>query len=286
MNEDKKPAPKIESIEHKGRTIRVEFRTTATPKQAYKAWADPEKIAHWFPDRAEGKAEVGATIYWIFDKFNYRIPYEVLRAESGKSFAINWEAPAGRDPGILEVTISRQGGETIVSLVNSGFREGADWNDEYKGVDSGWRMALAMLKLYLEKYFGKPRSSFLAMRPAKYTLQQLLRFQRRADGLSAWLCASGSIANVGESYAMTLQTGGSMTGRVLAITKSEVQLSWEEIRGAIGLKAFNMGPQKMVGIHGCGWGMSAERAQEIENQMDAALERLAAALGSITAASA
>ena len=77
-----------------------------------------------------------------------------------------------------------------------------------------------------------------------------------------------------------------MTGRVLAITKSEVQLSWEEIRGAIGLKAFNMGPQKMVGIHGCGWGMSAGRAQEIEKQMDAALERLAAALGSITAASA
>jgi uncharacterized protein YndB with AHSA1/START domain len=49
-------------IEHTGKVIRAEIRTKATPQQAYDAWADPEKIAHWFPDRAEGKAEPGATI--------------------------------------------------------------------------------------------------------------------------------------------------------------------------------------------------------------------------------
>jgi hypothetical protein len=42
------------------------------------------KSAHWFPDRAEGKAEPGATITWIFDKFDCRIP-------------------AGRNPRIVEV---------------------------------------------------------------------------------------------------------------------------------------------------------------------------------------
>jgi hypothetical protein len=39
-----------------------------------------------------------------------------------------------------------------------------------------------------------------------------------------------------------------------------------------------MGPQKMLAVHGCGWGMSPERAKEIEQQMERALESLAQAL--------
>jgi uncharacterized protein YndB with AHSA1/START domain len=69
--------PEDKPIEQTGRILRAEIRTKATPQQAYDAWADPEKIAHWFPDRAEGQAEPGATITWIFDKFDHRIPYEV-----------------------------------------------------------------------------------------------------------------------------------------------------------------------------------------------------------------
>jgi activator of Hsp90 ATPase-like protein len=70
--------PEGQAIEQLGRIIRAEIRTKATPQQAYDAWADPERLAHWFPDRAEGKAEPGATITWIFDKFDCRIPCEVL----------------------------------------------------------------------------------------------------------------------------------------------------------------------------------------------------------------
>jgi uncharacterized protein YndB with AHSA1/START domain len=80
--------PEGKAIEHLGRIIRAEIRTKATPQQVYDAWADTEKIAHWFPDRAEGNAEPGATITWIFDKFDYRIPYEVLFARPEGKFAI------------------------------------------------------------------------------------------------------------------------------------------------------------------------------------------------------
>jgi uncharacterized protein YndB with AHSA1/START domain len=266
-------------IEHRGKIIRAEIRTSATPERAYEAWANPVKISHWFTDNAEGKAEVGATITWIFEKFNFRIPYEVVRAEAGKEFAVRWEPPPGYSAGVLDVTISREGGETVVRLVNSGFREGAEWNDEYEGVDSGWQMALSMLKLYLEKYYGEPRSAFLAMRPAEYTTEKLLPFHRTGDGLGKWLTTSGAFGEVGEAFRLSLKEGGRISGRVLAWTKSETQLSWDEIRGALGLKAFTMGPQKMIGVHGCGWGLSAERAREIEQQMERALERLAAELG-------
>jgi uncharacterized protein YndB with AHSA1/START domain len=262
-------------IEHKGRIIRAEIRTKATPQQAYDAWADPEKIAHWFPDRAEGKAEPGATITWIFDKFNYRIPYEVLIAEPAEKFAIRWNPPPGMNAGVLEVTISKEGGETVIRLVNSGFREGAEWDEEFEGTDSGWRMALALLKHYLENYYGTSRASFLVIRPAEFSFEQAVQLQRSAAGLRKWLTKSGEYGEVGEYFALELMEGGKASGRVLAKTKRETTLGWDEIHGVLELKAFSMGPQKMLCVRGCGWGLSAEKAKELEGQMERAVERLA-----------
>jgi len=268
--------PENKPIEHIGRMLRAEIRTKATPQQAYDAWADPEKIAHWFPDRAEGKAEPGATITWVFEKFNYRIPYEVLIAQPAEKFAIRWNPPPGMSAGVLEVTISKEGGETVIKLVNSGFREGAEWNEEFEGTDSGWRMALALLKHYLENYFGISRSSFLAMKSAEFSFDQIVPLHRTAAGLQKWLTKSGEYGEVGESFSLELQEGGKASGRVLAKTKRGTALSWNEIRGLLELKAFSMGPQKMLCVRGCGWGLSAEKAKELEAQMERAIERLAA----------
>jgi uncharacterized protein YndB with AHSA1/START domain len=270
--------PENKPIEHLGRIIRAEIRTKATTQQAYDAWADPEKIAHWFPDRAEGKAEPGATITWIFEKFNYRIPYEVLVVQPPEKFAIRWNPPPGMSAGILEVTIAKEGGETVIRLVNSGFREGAEWNEEFEGTDSGWRMALALLKHYLENYFGASRSSFLVMKPAEFSFEQAVQLQRTAAGLKKWLTKSGEYGEVGETFSLELQDGGRASGRVLAKTKRETTLSWDEIHGVLELKAFSMGPQKMLCVRGCGWGLSAERAKELEAQMEQAVERLSSAL--------
>ena len=275
--------PENKPIEHAGRIIRAEIRTAATPQQAYDAWADAEKIAHWFPDRAEGKAEPGATITWIFDKFNYRIPYEVLAAQPGEKFAIRWNPPTGMSAGLLEVTISKEGGETVIRLVNSGFREGSQWDEEFEGVDSGWRMALALLKHYLENYFGVARVSFLAMRPATFSFEQVVPLHRTEAGLKKWLTKSGAYGDVGQTFVLELQEGSKASGRVLAKSERETTLSWDEIHGALELKAFSMGPQKMLCLRGCGWGLSAEKAKELDAQMDRAVERLVAALMASTA---
>jgi uncharacterized protein YndB with AHSA1/START domain len=270
--------PENKPIEHIGRIIRAEVRTKATPQQAYDAWADPEKIAHWFPDRAEGKAEPGATITWIFDDFSYRIPYEVLIAEPAEKFAIRWNPPPGMNPGILEVTISKEGGETVIRLVNSGFREGAEWNDEFEGIDSGWRMSLAVLKHYLDNYFGSSRTSFQVMRPVDFSFEQVVQFYRTAAGLKKWLTKDGEYGEVGKSFVLELQEGGRVSGRVLARSNRESSLRWDEIHGVLELKAFSMGPQKLLCVRGCGWGLPVERAKELEGQMERAIERLRSAL--------
>jgi len=265
---------------HRGRTLRDEIRTSATPQQAWAAWTDAAKIAQWFVDRAEGAPEVGSTFVWEFERFGYKFPYQVIAAEAPHHFAL-LAAPPGREPGILEINIAREGGETVIRLVNSGFAEGAEWDEEYQGVVSGWKMCLGVLKHYLERHFGEERAQFLAMRPAQFSYEQLAPYYRDARLLAEWLGTSGGIGEVGDAVALKLHDGESLTGRVLARTGWEVAVSWEEVNGTLELKGFSMGPGKRtLGLRGFGWGMDPERAKAVEPRLAAALDRLAARLGS------
>ncbi|HEV3253043.1 MAG TPA: SRPBCC domain-containing protein [Candidatus Acidoferrales bacterium] len=276
------------TFEHRGRSIHAELRTTATPQQVWEAWANPENFAQWFVDRATGEPKVGSTFTWFFDKFQYVMPFEVIEAVPGERFVLRWSDPLlGRPPGMIDVTIAREGGVTVLRLVNSGFQEGAEWDEEYQGTVSGWQTALALLKLYLENYFGKPKTMIMALRPASYRYQQLLPLFTTPDGLGKWLTRSGAVGMPGDRCELALKDDGSVTGRVLAITRHEAALSWEEIHGALELKGFSMGPAgRMICVRVTSWGAAAARMAEIEQHMGTALERLAAVLGDTASLSA
>jgi len=274
---------KDEHQKHERRVIRDEIKTSASPQQAWEAWADPAKISQWFVDRAEGKAEVGADITWFFDKFNMELHYKVLEAVPGERFAILWPGPMP-PPGILEVIIEREGGETLIRLVNSGFREDAELNEEYEGVVSGWHTSLALLREYVENYFGEPRTNILVMQPAQFEYAQVARYFREPELLAKWLTKSGSVGDAGEACNLVLRSGEALTGRVIARTQHEVAVSWPEERATLELKSFSMGPQRVLGIRGSGWSMDAKRARAIEKQMTEAVARLAPELQSESAA--
>ena len=263
------------TFEHKGRIIRAEIRTSATPQQAWEAWADPQKIAAWFVDRAAGEAKPGGIMTWFFDDFGYQLPYKVVDAIPGSLFVLKWDPPQG-DSGILEVRIAQEGGATVVRLINSGFREDAKWNDEYEGVNSGWQTALALLKEYLENYFGRSKKTVMILRPASYTYDQHREYFLDPAKLSKWLTVSGAIGRPGEACELVLRDGGKLSGRVLAVTKWEAALSWKEISGALELKGFSMGPQKMLGVRVTLWNSESAANSEIKARMEAAVERLAA----------
>jgi uncharacterized protein YndB with AHSA1/START domain len=273
-------------IEHKGRVIEDEIRTSATPRQVWEAWTDPVKLAQWFVDKASGEAKVGGTMTWEFERFGYVIPYEVVEAVPEKYFVLRWNPPEGKgNPGILEVNIEYRGGQTVMRLVNSGMREDAGWNEEYEGIVSGWKMALAVLKHYLENYFGNPKAYFFGMRPAQFSYEQLMPYYVTEAGLAKWLTKSGKIGKPGERCELVLQAGGKITGNVLAVSAREVAVSWEEMNGVFELKAFAMGPAgRVLSFWGRGWDLDAARAKEIEGRMEKALERLSEALGTATIA--
>jgi len=273
--------------EHTGRVIRAEIRTTATPQQTWEAWADSAKIAGWFVDRAAGEAKPGGTMTWFFDSFGYVLPYQVVDAVPGKLFVLKWEPPQGQgNAGILEVTIARDGGETLVRLVNSGFREGVQWEEEYEGVNSGWRMALSLLKEYLEHYFGRAKATETVLRPAAFEYARMRGVFLEAPNLAEWLTAPGSpgIGKVGDACRLTLRDGGTLTGRVLEITNTEVALSWGEISGTLELKAFAMGPQRMLGVRVMSWTLDADALKRAVAKLEPAVGRLAAIFSAPAAA--
>jgi uncharacterized protein YndB with AHSA1/START domain len=261
-------------FEHKGRVIRAEMETSATPQQAWEAWADPEKIAQWFVDRASGEAKSGGTMTWFFDNFGYVLPFKVLDAVPGELFVLKWDPPEGIS-GLLEVRITREGGSTLVRLIQSGFREDAKWDEEYEGTASGWQMALAILRHYLENYLGHAKKQLLLIRPAAFDYTQLRPYFLDASKLSEWLTTAGSIGNVGDPCHLALRDAGKLTGRVLAVTKREVALSWEEIGGTLDLKGFSMGPQRVLGVRCFSWTKTAGEMKQLESQLGAAVERLA-----------
>jgi hypothetical protein len=75
-----------------------------------------------------------------------------------------------------------------------------------------------------------------------------------------------------------LQNGATVRGTVLDVTRQEAAVSWDDENLALELKAFSMGPQRMVAVRATGWGVSEERMAALETELDAAVERLARAM--------
>jgi uncharacterized protein YndB with AHSA1/START domain len=246
-----------------GRTIETSTRIKTTPQRAWEAWADPDQIANWFVDRAEGRAAPGEVMTWIFDAFNYRQPVPIEEATPGQAFVIgsgDRPGPHGH-PYLLEITIASDRGETTVRLVNSGFREETGFDDEFDGVVSGWTMALATLKHWLERFPERRRTHRIVMEPAAYTRAPLRPFYATATG-RGWLAP--------------LMPAGAP---VLADTGREVLLGWDARDAVLGLKAFTMGPQSMLALDLSAWSDRPFDVAGVDSEMREALARLRARLG-------
>jgi uncharacterized protein YndB with AHSA1/START domain len=251
--------------QHHGRVIHTSIRMKTTPMKAWEAWADPQKIANWFVDRAEGTATPGSTMKWFFDSFGYAMDVPIAEADPGRSFVVSSGDHPGPDglPYLMEITIEKDGGETVMNLVNSGFSEAPEKDEKARGVDSGWQMALATMKLWLERYPMRARRHEIVVRPASYEAGRLHELFATARGRSLWL--EPDIASAGE---------------VLCDTGTEVLLSWDSRDAAIGLKAFAMGPQQMVALDYSCWPAEGEvdDADASKARLTRALDRLVDAI--------
>ena len=259
-----------------------EIRTTAGPRQAWAAWAEPDKIAGWFADRARGEPVPGGKLVHVFSSFGMELEYDVLEAEPGKLLVLQGRSPMGFEFR-QEIRIEVEDGETVIHLTHSGFGDDADWGDEYEGIDSGWKLALALLRHYLENHFGKERTVFLVMRPTALSYDAAQPYFRGREGLRRWLVGDGSLEDLapGDELRLTLRDGGTISGRVLADSGREIALSWDEIDGALELKIFPAGPEgRMVALRGSSWRLAEEEMQQLAAKLEPAVARLAEGVAS------
>src|SRR4029450_3501507 len=124
-----------------------------------------------------------------------------------------------------EVKIERDGGETRVTLVNSGFLDGSEWDEEFESIVSGGTHSLSLLEQDVEDCHGRPKTTMLLMQPASYGYSSLLPFYGTAEGLDRWLTTSAVIGDTGGSCVLRLHDGRTVTGRVLSKTGWEMALS-------------------------------------------------------------
>ena len=273
---------------HVGPVVEKEIGIDATPEDVWDAWAEPEGIARWFVDRAEGRMEAGATVTWIFETFGYRLPIEVYEAVRGRTLVFGGEPP-DRPPALQEVHVRQEGGSTLLRLANSGFLEGDE--EGFAGVDSGWEMALATLKHQLERYPGRSRLHHFVMRPARFEYEDVVPLFTTAEGLDRWLATGVEVAPAPAEPGSRVTVPASdelpagLRGEVLARTPWEVLLSWPEQDGVLGLKAFKMGPERAVALDFSSWpekgaeaGVGEAVGEELRTALDRAVERLAAAV--------
>lgn len=271
---------------HVGPVVRKEIAIDATPEEVWEAWAEPAGIERWFVDRAEGRMEAEATVTWIFETFDYRLPIDVYESQRGRKLVFGGEPP-DRPPALQEVHIRQEGGSTLLRLANSGFLE--DDEEGKAGVDSGWEMALATLKHQLERYPGRTRLHHLAMRPARFEYADLVPLFTTAEGLGRWLAAGAEVAPSPAELGSRVQVPASgelpagLRGEVLARAPWEVLLSWPELDGVLGLKGFRMGEHRAVALDFSAWpteGAGEGVSDEVRRALDRATERLAAAVTS------
>jgi uncharacterized protein YndB with AHSA1/START domain len=265
-------------FEHSGRVIRDEMRISASPETVYRAWADPDSISAWFVQRMQGRMEVGETVTWHWDRSGPGMSQRVLVADPPRRLVTAMDLPQGVS--YLEVTIEQQGGHSILRLVQSGFGEGPEWDDQYEGMLSGWMMALGILKFFVERYFGRKRREIVVLADAPFDREEALSLQRTESGLARWLTRSGAPGEaMGEPVRLMLENGRVLTGVVLRNTSYETLWSWDEIEGTVEIKAFRSADWgSKVGIRISSWLEDAAELADLEGWLTTVVRKLAALL--------
>lgn len=132
------------------RTVRMVRRLNAPPERVSRAWADPEELARWLPERVEGALAVGARTVLVWP--DRRVWWEVIEARAGRTFAFRrpWLPDEHLVTTVL-VTIEPAGYGTRLALEDGPFpldEPGAI--DAWADALQEWTEALALLRAHLD----------------------------------------------------------------------------------------------------------------------------------------
>jgi uncharacterized protein YndB with AHSA1/START domain len=144
------------------RAIDLSIEVPGTPEEVWRAIATGPGISSWYvPHRIEERAGGAARASFGLGpemQVDGRVaaweqPHRVVfdDGEGAGGLAFEWLVEA------------RDGGSCIVRLVNTGFGDGGEWDDQYDALREGWKLFLLNLRLHLEHFRGREAASALPM---------------------------------------------------------------------------------------------------------------------------
>lgn len=250
-----------------------EIRISASPAEVWAGWADPEHVRNWFSDDAYGILEPGGELVHEFHGHGEH-RYRVVEVEAPRRLVLDGEMDGRAFRQTVE--IRTESGTTVLRLVHSGFGTADPDSEIVQGIDSGWSMALALLKHYVENHFGRNKATHVAFRPARFEYDVLLReHYLDGEGLRGWLTEGGRGIALSEPVELEIPGAGAFSGRVLALTDHEVSVTLDEVDGVLELKAFGAGPEaRVLGVRLVSWADEPHRLGSLRRALDGAVARL------------
>jgi uncharacterized protein YndB with AHSA1/START domain len=141
--------------------IEREVTVAAPIERVWEVVTRSEHLGTWFGDAgAEIDLRPGGTMSMTFVKHG-TVHAVVERVEPPHVFAYRWARPMGALPGegnttLVVFTLSSEGNETRLRVVESGFRELQGTEEEiakhYQGNTDGWRIKTEDLRKYAERF--------------------------------------------------------------------------------------------------------------------------------------
>ena len=163
--------------------LRKEITLQATPEQVWEAIATGPGIDSWFMGRNQVEPREGGTVRMTLG--DYAEEGTVTAWDPPRRFA--YRGGEGEDGAFMAFELlieGRQGGSTVVRLVQSGVIGGDDWEAEYDALRKGWPMYLRSLAQYLTWFPGRTATPISAQAPPQADQDQVWEALKRGLGLT------------------------------------------------------------------------------------------------------
>ena len=186
------------------RSIERTIRIAASPDDVFRALTEANELTNWFPVQAKSDPREGGSVWmsWGEDWAEGEATFAVF--DPPEKLVIHSEGAFGSNPTEQTWTITRDGAETVLHLVHSGFSADASEDDVYDSVCTGWQFELTGLKHYLERHKGTKR---------EVVVRQLPIACSRAEACAAVL--GGNPPAAGERFSIELPGYGTLEGVTL-----------------------------------------------------------------------
>ena len=218
-------------VDQRGRSIERSLFVRAQPARVYDLFATKKGVESWFAPEAQVTGEVGSPYVLHFKgprPSPAKVRGRVVAAVPGERFAYVWPSHGSKErPTLVTVNLAAEAGGTRITLVESGFGRGAEWDADYLDHCQGWGIELNKILAVVEglgergravvvnrSFAASPEQVWAALGERALGTALDLRPQARSGFAIEWqgLAVSGDVREVvpGQALALSWTAGGSL----------------------------------------------------------------------------